>query len=188
MSVHTSLGLAGSRAARAAFLGSTRHWFRKRLYHTALGLSFGKRISKVANQRIQRLWSNKTIMIIDEISMMDLQTLANINRQCSIARSQESESSELFAGLPVVMFMGDFYQFPPVKGVPLWGKARDNNEDEQTGRDIWHQFTQVVILDEQMRQSEDDQCRDLLRRASWATNDRRFDVAKFKSDTQCSGV
>jgi len=61
--------------------------------------------------------------------------------------------------------MGDFYQFPPVKGVPLWGKARDNNEDEQTGRDIWHQFTLVVILDEQMRQSEDDQCRDLLRRA-----------------------
>jgi hypothetical protein len=56
-------------------------------------------------------------------------------------RSQESESSELFAGLPVVMFMGDFYQFPPVKGVRLWGKARDNNEDEQ------------------MRQSEDDQCR-----------------------------
>ena len=33
MSVHTSLGLAGSQAARAHFLGSTRHWFCKGLYH-----------------------------------------------------------------------------------------------------------------------------------------------------------
>ena len=32
MSVRTSLGLAGSRAARAHFLGPTRHWFRKGLY------------------------------------------------------------------------------------------------------------------------------------------------------------
>jgi len=32
MSVRTSLGLAGSQAARAHFLGSTRHWFRKGLW------------------------------------------------------------------------------------------------------------------------------------------------------------
>ena len=37
MSVRTSLGLAGSRAARAHFLGSTRHWFRKGLYTREAG-------------------------------------------------------------------------------------------------------------------------------------------------------
>lgn len=34
---------------------------------------------------------------------------------------------------------------------------------------IWHQFQQVVILDEQMRQSEDPSFRDLLSRARLAT-------------------
>jgi hypothetical protein len=51
-------------------------------------------------------------------------------------RSQDSESSELFAGLTVVMFWGDFYQFPPAKSVPLRGQAGDNNVDEQTRHDI----------------------------------------------------
>jgi hypothetical protein len=46
-----------------------------------------------------------------------------------------------------------------------YGHSSHTNEDEQTGCDIWHQFTQVVTLEEQMRQAEDGQCRDLLRRA-----------------------
>lgn len=133
-------------------------------YHTALGLSFDNQPRKSPLRRIQRLWSNKTIMVIDEVSMVDLQTLAKINRQCNIARSLSAQSSELFGDMPVILFMGDFYQFPPVRGLPLWRQPRDNKEDEQTGRDIWHRFTNVVILDEQMRQT-DPQLRALLTRA-----------------------
>ena len=58
--------------------------------------------------------------------------------------------------------MGDFYQFSPVKGLSLWRSPRADNDEECSGRDIWHQFTEVVLLDEQMRQSEDPVFRDLL--------------------------
>ena len=51
--------------------------------------------------------------------------------------------------------MGDFYQFPPVKGLPLWRQPRPNKEEEIAGQQIWHRFTDVIILDEQMRQAED---------------------------------
>jgi hypothetical protein len=65
--------------------------------------------------------------------------------------------------------MGDFYQFPPVKGLPLWRQPRPQDKDEETtGRHIWHRFTSVVILDEQMRQAEDPPFRDLLTRARHA--------------------
>ena len=53
MSVHTSLGLAGSRAARADFLGSTRHWFRKRLYRLiSLQSTLGKGLGRVIAKRL----------------------------------------------------------------------------------------------------------------------------------------
>ena len=59
-------------------------------------------------------------MIVDEISMVDLQTMAKINNCYKVARSLSPDSPELFGGLPIVVLMGDFYQFPPVKGLPLW--------------------------------------------------------------------
>jgi hypothetical protein len=51
-------------------------------------------------------------------------------------------------GLPVVILMGDFHQFPPVQGQPLWKPPR--NETEQDEKFIWSQFKQVIILNEQM--------------------------------------
>ena len=104
-------------------------------------------------------------MVIDEISMTDLQYLSRINKRCTMARSLRSDSSELFGGLPIVILMGDFYQFPPVKGLPLWRKPRQNNEEEIAGKEIWQRFTNVILLDEQMRQAEDLPFRGLLRRA-----------------------
>ena len=53
-------------------------------------------------------------MIIDEISMTDLSMLSKI------AKSLDRNSPDLFGGLPTVIFMGDFYQFPPVRGPALW--------------------------------------------------------------------
>lgn len=52
-----------------------------------------------------------------------------------------------------------------MKGLPLWQQPRPDKDEESTGRDIWHRFTNVVILDEQMRQSEDREFRDFLTRA-----------------------
>jgi hypothetical protein len=71
--------------------------------------------------------------------MVDLQTLAKINNRCKVARSLSSDSPELFGGLPIVVFMGDFYQFPPVKGLPLWRQPRDKKEEEVQGKEIWNE-------------------------------------------------
>jgi len=70
-------------------------------YHTSLGMSIGRKPNKKPSERIQRLWARKTIMVIDEISMMDLATLANIDRYCKSARSLSTDSSELFGGIPM---------------------------------------------------------------------------------------
>jgi PIF1-like helicase len=78
--------------------------------HTALGMSIGTKQNRAPPQRIQRLWARKTIMIVDEISMVDLQTMAKINSRCKMARSLSPDSPELFGGLPIVVLMGDFYQ------------------------------------------------------------------------------
>jgi ATP-dependent exoDNAse (exonuclease V) alpha subunit len=56
-------------------------------YHTSLGMSIGKRVNPKAPQRVQPLWAKKTILIIDEISMVDLKTLSDINNRCKIARA-----------------------------------------------------------------------------------------------------
>ena len=74
-----------------------------------------------------------------------------INNTCKVARSLSRESTDFFGGLPIVILMGDFFQFPPIRGTPLWKEPRPRNDEEQNGRMIWHLFKEVIILDEQMR-------------------------------------
>ena len=62
-------------------------------------------------------------MFVDEISMADLSMINTMNR-CSVARSLNRSSTGLFGEIPVIIFMGDFYQFPPVKGPALWKEPR----------------------------------------------------------------
>ena len=138
-------------------------------YHTSLGISISKTQKPGMKPRIKKLWLKKTIMIIDEISMTDLSMLSTINNQCKIAKSLDRNSPDLFGGLPVVIFMGDFYQFPPVRGLALWKEPREGNDEDANGKMIWHQFTDVIILDQQMRQAQDPIFHSLLRRARTAT-------------------
>jgi hypothetical protein len=86
--------------------------------------------------------------------MMDLTMISVIDNHCKIARSLDRSSTDLFGGLPVAIFIGDFFQFPPVRGPALWMEPRRGLAEDENGRILWHQFMQVVILDEQMRQSE----------------------------------
>jgi len=73
--------------------------------HTALGISIAKKRKPQVSPRVKELWSNKTIMIIDEISMVDLAMLNTINNQCKIAKSLDRGSPDLFGGLPIIIFI-----------------------------------------------------------------------------------
>lgn len=135
-------------------------------YHTSLGISIDRsRTASSTTTRIKRLWARKTIMIVDEISMMDLTMISLIDNHCKIAKSHDRNSIDFFGGLPIIIFIGDFFQFPPVSGPALWKEPRSNKDEDQKGQLLWHQFKQVIILDEQMRQSEDAPFRALLSRA-----------------------
>ena len=131
-------------------------------YHTSLGIGLAKFQKLAVSSCVRKLWVKKTIMIVDEVSMIDLSMLSIINNQCKIAKSLNRESPDLFGGLPIVIFMGDFYQFPPVKRPPLWKEPRVGNDEDTNGQMIRHQFTNIIILDQQMRQAEDPNFRSLL--------------------------
>lgn len=135
-------------------------------YHTSLGINLSYKAA--VSTRVRRLWAQKTILVIDEMSMVDLKMLSVINNQCKVARSLPRSSPELFGGLPIVILMGDFFQFPPVHGPPLWKNPRYGNDDDAAGRLIWRRFENVIILNEQMRQSEDPSFRDFLTRTRHA--------------------
>lgn len=92
-------------------------------------------------------------MFVDEISMMDLAMINVIDNHCKVAKSLDRSSPDLFGCLPVVIFIGGFFQFPPVWGPALWKEPRGGKDDDANGRILWHQFNQVIILDDQMRQS-----------------------------------
>lgn len=82
-------------------------------YHTSLGISLNRYRLGGVGPRVRRLWSRKTIMIIDEISMVDLAALSIVNTHCKIARSLDRSSTDHFGGLPVVILMGDYPSPPP---------------------------------------------------------------------------
>ena len=157
--------------------GVAAHHIDGNTYHTSLGIAISQTQRPTVPSRIRRLWSNKTIMIIDEVSMVDLSMLSTIENQCKIARSLDRDSTELFGGLPIIILMGDFHQFPPVRGPALWKEPRKGNDGDAKGQLIWHQFTDVIILDQQMRQAQDPAFRSLLARgraAAWTEDDLRM--------------
>lgn len=140
---------------------------RKRIIQVLLHLSYERLVSEITETeqgsvnygRGKRLWSS--------MSMIDLSSLSVINNHCKSARSLDRSSPDLFGGLPVVILMGDFCQFPPVRGQPLWKMPQ--SEAEHVGKLIWQQFNQVIVLDEQMRQVEDESYRNLLQHARTGT-------------------
>ncbi|KAJ5751428.1 uncharacterized protein N7511_008393 [Penicillium nucicola] len=100
-------------------------------FHTSLGISVTRSQGHAMAARVQKLWSRKTIMIIDEISMMDFSMLSVINSHCKTARSLDRRSPDLFSALPIVILMGDFFQFPPVRGPALWKEPRKANAENE---------------------------------------------------------
>ncbi|KAJ6118382.1 hypothetical protein N7471_013849 [Penicillium samsonianum] len=103
-------------------------------YHTSLGINISYKAA--IGTRVRRLRAQKTILVIDEMSMMDLRMLSVINNQCKVARSLPRSSPDLFGGLPIVILMGDFFQFSPVRGPPLWKEPRHGVDEDAAGRQI----------------------------------------------------
>ena len=77
---------------------------------------------------------------------------------------------------PIVVFMGDFHQFAPIKAQPLWQTSKNPRAA------TWHRFTDVVILDEQMRQHDDSEFQALLLRGNAVDKESVIEVLESMYD------
>jgi ATP-dependent exoDNAse (exonuclease V) alpha subunit len=75
-------------------------------------------------------------------------------------------SSAILGGLPIILFLGDFNQFEPVRDTALWKhNGAKATKDERRALAIWKETKDVIFLTEQMRQKEDLPYQQLLQRA-----------------------
>lgn len=144
------LGPTGSSAALIG--GST--------YHSALGINAQTEHNRTNSASVAKLRSRLArvdLVFIDEVSMISCLDLMRINRQLVKSRS---ECNDIFGGRSVIL-AGDFAQLPPPgiapplysNNVGAWSSAASQNSQEcAMGKALWHEFTTVVILRENMRQ------------------------------------
>ena len=86
------------------------------------------------------------ILIIDEISMLDSATLSSVDRVLRTLRRRPMMPEQPFGGLQVI-FVGDFFQLPPV--------SRNDRVQFAFESDAWKEANPVVCyLSEQHRQED----------------------------------
>ncbi|XP_044718018.1 PIF1-like helicase domain-containing protein [Hirsutella rhossiliensis] len=129
------LQITGTSGSSAAHIGGTT-------IHSACGLDSHRDPNKPPppfSEAKKWIWKQKLVLVIDEVSMLGGATLHNVSRHLQALRDCPDEP---FGGMPVVLLMGDFYQFAP----------------------LWHLFKTVVLLEDQVRARNDPQLRALLDR------------------------
>ena len=65
-------------------------------------------------------------------------------------RGLSNSSMAVFGGLPIVIVMGDFYQFLSIAGCSLWDELQ--TDEDHNGKTLWLYFFSVITLIQQMCQ------------------------------------
>lgn len=145
------LGPTGSSAALIG--GST--------YHSALGILVSNENaipSLTAVEKLRGRLARVDLIFIDEVSMISCYDLWRINSQLAKA---SSDSGHTFGGKGVVL-AGDFAQLPPAGKSPSlysnsvgpWSSSSTLSAQHNTiGKALWHEFVNVMLLRENMRQA-----------------------------------
>jgi hypothetical protein len=157
---HRFIVLAPTGTAAALLNGST--------YHSILGIRLSNDYSEEEEslrnensviKEIQGRLEGVDYIFIDEISMIACHELYAISSQLSRATNEHNKP---FGGKNIIL-AGDFAQLPPTSGSPLYSstvsKAQNNHmskrdQESTIGKILWHQITTVVILTQNMRQTE----------------------------------
>ena len=116
-------------------------------------------LSQARLNRLIRKFQDVKIIIIDEISLVDARMLNAID----VMLRQIKHAEEPFGGFHIV-FMGDFYQLPPVDNKPLYKRfenvSRENGLRDidvacRNGREAWLSVNATFELDINHRQRAD---------------------------------
>lgn len=124
--------------------------------------------SKEIRSRREKNIADIQCVAIDEVSMMTTDLVTLTSQVAGKVRSGNGDmnSTVPFGGLNVLL-MGDFHQFEPVGKRQQALYSRGSSDDKRTsiiGRSLYHQFDNVVALDQQMRIT-DRTWQDILNRA-----------------------
>lgn len=120
----------------SALTGCAAEDIRGSTMHTALSIS--TRNVKNSSTNVSAIWTHRSSLIIDELSMIPLGLLAIMDKQLRKARGAIVSSTALFGDLPLVILMGDFYQFAPVSGYALWDSPY--SKDKIHEKVLWDNF------------------------------------------------
>ncbi|GFH43542.1 hypothetical protein CTEN210_00015 [Chaetoceros tenuissimus] len=97
-----------------------------------------KELSQYKKEKLFQLLRNVLLLVIDERSMLSLELLNAISRNCSEFAHGTGNTEEIFGGIPVILILGDDSQLPPVKKLgafDLFSKTGFKN-DAMTGSDL----------------------------------------------------
>ncbi|KJZ70804.1 hypothetical protein HIM_09817 [Hirsutella minnesotensis 3608] len=122
------------------------------------------------------MWKQKSALVIDRVSMLGGATLFNANCRLQALRDCPDKP---FGGIPVVLLMGDFYQFAPVLetsvlvdrmvDLPYMASLGQAAIAHHHGHSLWLMFKTVILLEEQVRARDDPQLGALLDRVRAGT-------------------
>jgi hypothetical protein len=147
---------ASTGTAARKFGGSTIHSLCKFSKSKGVKSSGAARLTK-SSRALIALWTPVSYVIIDECSMISAALLFEIHETLQFAKGN---SQKPFGGVNIIL-AGDFFQFPPVLGMPLYASlpsSRPQTEKQSSsilGLGLWNQFTTVVMLRQNFRQRLD---------------------------------
>ena len=107
--------------------------------------------------KLRNEWRLVEIVMIDECSLLSAELLSQIDAALRFAKEKPDE---WFGGI-IVIFAGDFYQYPPVCATPLYNsipsysKTSDSQLARRLGRLAWKSVNAVVTFTDQKRMKDD---------------------------------
>lgn len=146
--------------SKSAYTGIAASLINGKTIHMMAQISVnGRDRSQKATNKLTIFWQNRLYLIIDEKSMISCKLLARISSALSEAKSLTgSVGSDLpFGGVNMIL-VGDFHQFPPVTGRPLYWPVDPKKADAEDflGRSLYEQFKTVVCLKQQVHVVDED--------------------------------
>jgi hypothetical protein len=161
--LHTLL-LTGASGNAAALIGGVT-------LHSAANIGFEGRAATTRNvsEEEKLRWKNMIMLVVDEISQVGGLTLAALD---SRLRQYRDDQHRPFGGIPIVMICDDFFQFDPVRQTSLLlpeprergGQRPESLAKHLAAHRLFLQFSNVVILREQVRAAGCPRLRGFLRR------------------------
>ena len=149
--------------------GNSAYLVQGRTAHSFLGIPTGGRScneltvpSGPVLEKIQKKCENLKVLVGDERSMFGRTTMGWMEQHARYAINRGANADELWGGIPVVVFMGDDVQLPPVCDTPVY-IPDCRSVPSNHGRLVWTSLDSAVELTQILRQNESEQqLRDVL--------------------------